>query len=137
LPSKEEKDEELEEYSNKIIQFIYKKKLPNVNEKIEVVINILELIKNVIKTPETVIIHSWFDTKEDLINELDDHILKFIKEDFSKVEDLIVLFAPTSDLQEISLDSGWGKQYLIISERFDSAINDLIEEFKLKLKYRR
>ena len=124
------------QYVNRINQLIYKKTLVNVNEKIEIVINILELIKEIIKAPETEIIHSWFDTKEDLINELDNHILKLTEEDFSKIEDLIILFAPTSDLQEISIDSGWGKQFLIISERFDSAIKDLIKEFNIKLKFR-
>jgi len=116
----------------RINKYIYKKKLENVNEKIELVINILELIKEFIKAPETDIIRSLFDTKEDVINELDNHILKLTKEDFSNIEDLIILFAPTSDLQEISLSSGWGKLFLIISEKFDSAIKDLIEEFNLK-----
>ncbi|MFW9875455.1 MAG: hypothetical protein ACFFG0_20300 [Candidatus Thorarchaeota archaeon] len=55
-----------------------------------------------------------------------------MKEDLSKIKDLIILFAPTSDLQEISLDSGWSELFLIISERFDSVIKDLIEEFNIK-----
>ena len=102
------------------------------NEKIEVVINILESIKEMIKSPETNILHSRFDTKEDVITKLDNHILKITKEDFSNIEELIILFAPTSDLQEISLDSGWGQLFLKISKRFDSAIKDLIEEFNIK-----
>ena len=134
LPLPKKTDELLEENSlrNRINKYIYEKKLENVNKKIEVVINILELIKEIIKAPETDIIRSYFDTKEDVINELDTHILKLTNEDFSKIEDLIILFAPTSDLQEISLDSGWGQQFLIISERFDGAIKDLIGEYNLK-----
>ena len=82
-------------------------------------------------------IRSLFDTKEDLISELEDHILKLKNEDFSKIKDLIILFAPTSDLQEISLDSGWVKLFLIISEKFDCVIKDLIEKFKLKAIFKR
>ncbi|KKM76430.1 hypothetical protein LCGC14_1380260 [marine sediment metagenome] len=89
-------------------------------------------MKNVIKSPETDIFRSRFDTRGQVIDELDNHIQKLMKEDFSRIENLIILFAPTSDLQEISLSSGWGKQFLTISERFDGAINDLIEFYNLK-----
>lgn len=102
------------------------------NLNIETIINILELIKKYIAAPETNLIHSIFNTKEDVMNELNNHIQKLKMEDFSKIEDLIILFAPTSDLQEISLDSGWSKKFLEISENFDLAIKDLIEEFNLK-----
>ena len=127
-------NELLEEYStkNRINEYIHEKKLENVNEKIEVIVHILELIREFIKAPGTDMIRSVFDTEKDLINELDIHIHKLTKEDFSKIEDLIILFAPTSDLQEISIDSGWGEIFLIISEKFDFAIKNLIEEFNLK-----
>ena len=75
--------------------------------------------------------HSQFDSKEELIQEIENHIQKLKNEDFSKVEDLITLFAPTGEFQEISIDSGWSKLYLILSERFDNAIKELIEEFNL------
>jgi hypothetical protein len=52
-------------------------------------------------------------------------------EDFSKIEDLIILFAPTSDLQEISIDSGWATLFLEISEKFDLTIKELIKIFDL------
>ena len=106
--------------------------MENINEKIEAVIDILEFIKKIIKGPETNILRSWFDTKEDIISELDSHILKLKKEDFSTLGELIILFAPTSDLQEISLDSGWGHLFLSISKKFDSAIEELIEDFNIK-----
>ena len=127
-------NELLEEYStkNRINEYIQEKKLENVNDKIEVIVHILELIREFIKAPGTDMIRSVFDTEKDLINELDNHIQKLTKEDFSKFEDLIILFAPTSDLQDISIDSGWGEIFLIISDKFDFAIKDLIEEFNLK-----
>jgi DNA replicative helicase MCM subunit Mcm2 (Cdc46/Mcm family) len=126
-------NELLEEYStkNRINEYIQEKKLENVNDKIEVIVHILELIREFIKTPGTDMIRSVFNTEKDLIKELDKHIHKLSKEDFSKIEDLIILFAPTSDLQEISIDNGWGEIFLIISEKFDFAIKNLIEEFNL------
>ncbi|MFX0021892.1 MAG: hypothetical protein ACFE9S_06165 [Candidatus Hermodarchaeota archaeon] len=111
---------------------MYEKKIKHTNEKIEAIINILEFLKEIIKAPETDLLHSTFNTAEDLINELDNHVLKLTKEDFSKIDDLIILFAPTSDLQEVSIDSGWEKLYINISERFDIAINNLIDEYNLR-----
>ena len=104
----------------------------NINKKIGLIIDILESIKTRIKSPVTNLIRSQFDSQEEIINELDNHILKIKSEDFSNLGELIILFAPTSDLQEISIDSGWGDLFLSIAERFDSAIKELIEEFDIK-----
>jgi hypothetical protein len=132
LPDKNNGLLEEDSFRKEINEYINKKNLENVNGKIKVVIIILELLKGIMDDPETDVLHSTFDTKEEIIDELDRNILKLRSEDFSMIEDLIILFSPTSDLQEISLDSGWGKQFLIISERFDSAIKDLIGEYNLE-----
>jgi hypothetical protein len=132
LPDKNNGLLEEDSFRKEINEYINKKNLENVNGKIKVVIIILELLKGIMDDPETDVLHSTFDTKEEIIDELDRNILKLRSEDFSMIEDLIILFSPASDLQEISLDSGWGKQFLIISERFDSAIKDLIGEYNLE-----
>ncbi len=116
-----------------IDKFINEKKLPNINDKIMVIINILEVVKEIIKATDTDFIWTGFDSEEEIINELDHHILKLKMEDFSEIEDLIVWFLPTADIQEISLSSGWNDQYLFISEIFDKAIKDLNEKFNLKI----
>jgi hypothetical protein len=97
------------------------------DKKITAVIEIIETIKTIIETKETNIMYSTFDSIEDLVFELDTHVHKLNDKDFSKISDLILLFAPTSDLQEISMSSGWGKQFLEISERFDHAIKELLD----------
>jgi hypothetical protein len=35
---------------------------------------------------------------------------------------LIVLFAPTGPIQEVSISSGWGNEFLDLAERFDRAV---------------
>ena len=35
--------------------------------------------------------------------------------------DVAVLFAPTGPMQEVSLSSGWGQQFLVLATRFDAA----------------
>jgi hypothetical protein len=106
--------------------------LENIDNDETVLIEILEAIKKLILEPKTNLTWSTFDSKNDLIFEIDAHIQKLKLRDFSKVKDLILLFAPTSDFQEISLSSGWGNRYLDISERFDTAIEALCEKFDLK-----
>ncbi len=106
--------------------------MENTNEKIKAVVKILELIDKKLKSPEMNLLHSKFETKEDIISELENHILKLKREDFSKIGELIIFFSPTSDLQEISIDSGWGDLFLSIAERFDTTIKELIEEFDIK-----
>jgi len=106
--------------------------LENIDNNETVLIKILEIVKKLILEPRTDISWSTFDSKDELIFEIDTHIQKLKLEDFSKVKDIILLFAPTSDFQEISLSSGWSNHYLNISERFDIAIRNLCEKFQLK-----
>ena len=106
--------------------------MENVDNNETILIEILEAVKKLILEPRTDLTWSNFDSKDELIIEIDTHIQKLKLEDFSKVQDLILLFAPTSDFQEISLSSGWSNHYLNISERFDVAIKRLCEKFKLK-----
>ena len=97
-----------------------------------VLIEILEAIKKLILKPQTDLTWSTFDNKDDLVFEIDTHIQKLKLQDFSILKNLILLFAPTSDFQEISLSSGWGNHYLNIAERFDIAIKRLCEKYELK-----
>ena len=106
--------------------------MENIDNDKTVIIDILETVKELILEPKTDISWSIFNSKDELIIEIDAHIQKLKLRDFSKVTDLILLFAPTSDFQEISLSSGWGNRYLKISERFDVAINGLCKKFQLK-----
>ena len=106
--------------------------MENIDNNETILNEILETIKKLILEPRTDISWSTFDNKDELIMEIDAHIQKLKLRDFSKVKDLILLFGPTSDFQEISLSSGWGNQYLNISERFDIAIEGLCEKFQLK-----
>jgi len=106
--------------------------LENIDNIDTVIIEILESVKKLILEPRTDISWSTFDSKDELIFEIDTHIQQLKLEDFSKVKDLILLFAPTSDFQEISLSGGWSNHYLNLSERFDIAIEDLCKRFQLK-----
>ncbi|MHA2007999.1 MAG: hypothetical protein ACXABO_12195 [Promethearchaeota archaeon] len=97
----------------------------DVNENLIKLLNeIMELVGN----RDTNMIWSSIDTKEELILELENYILRFQNNNFSSLDQLIGLFLPTGDLQEIALSSGWGEEYLSISKKFDELIQVILKK---------
>ena len=64
---------------------------------------------------------SWED-REAALAEVDEHIATLER---GSVPDLSVLFLPTGPIQEVSLSSGWGSEFLSLAERFDREIAKL------------
>ena len=60
---------------------------------------------------------SWLDQGQ-AVNEIDS-ILAEMEND--SLPDCRVLFAPTGPIQEVSLSSGWGDEFLELADRFDEA----------------
>lgn len=60
---------------------------------------------------------SWND-QEQALSEIDS-ILAQLKA--GSVPDIEVLFAPTGPIQEVSISSGWSREYLELARRFDEA----------------
>jgi DNA polymerase/3'-5' exonuclease PolX len=58
---------------------------------------------------------SWRDQNQ-AISEIDSIITEF---ENGSVPDIGALFAPTCPIQEISLSSGWGHEFIELAERFD------------------
>ncbi|MHA1191503.1 MAG: hypothetical protein ACTSP9_04315 [Promethearchaeota archaeon] len=96
-----------------------------INEKINIVINVLKKTKAVIKNTNTDVAWSRFESEEEVIAALDKYIEKLLSHDFDNLRDLIIFFAPTGSLQEISISSGWGAEYLALASEFDTSINEL------------
>lgn len=63
---------------------------------------------------------SWID-QEDALAELD-AILAVLRSGGRPNLSMGILFAPTGPMQEVSLSSGWGQEFLALAERFDGAI---------------
>ena len=61
---------------------------------------------------------SWTDQQAALA-EIDEIIATLRR---GSVPDISVLFAPTGPIQEVSLSSGWGRDFLLLAERFDAAL---------------
>ena len=64
---------------------------------------------------------SWEDSTAALA-ELDRHIVAIESGELPKRHELTILFAPTGPIQEVSLSSGWGSQFLTVAERFAATV---------------
>ena len=95
----------------------------DINENL---IKLLNKIIELVSTRDTNMVWSTYDTKEVLILELKNYIQRLQNNDFSPIEQLINLFLPTGDLQEIAISSGWGEEYLSISKKFDVLIQVIL-----------
>lgn len=64
---------------------------------------------------------SWRDQAAALAT-LDKHIAAIEDGRLPARLELTVLFAPTGPIQEVSLSSGWGPEFLAVASRFDAAV---------------
>jgi hypothetical protein len=65
---------------------------------------------------------SWRNTTE-AQSEIDSLISRLESGNPPGRSDVAVLFASTGDIQEVSLSSGWGKQFLEVAEKMDAAVD--------------
>lgn len=85
-------------------------------------ISILGKILDKLSLPDCDILWSHYDSQADAVADLNDHIEQLKKFDFTRIDDLKLLFAPTGDLQEISISNGWEDEFLEQAILFDRAI---------------
>lgn len=64
--------------------------------------------------------YCYYESPAQLIGVLDQYIEEIEQGNIKVIEDLAVEFAPTSSLQEHSLNNGWSDEYLKIAKEFDS-----------------
>ena len=67
---------------------------------------------------------SWNDAQE-ADAEIERQLQRIEQADYSDLFNLQVLYAPTGPIQEVSLSSGWGNEFLVVAARFDNEIQRL------------
>ena len=92
-------------------------------------INMFGLIKVLRKTrkflalPDNCFLWSqWPDTNAALA-EIDKVIAHLEMGIILNKQELVLLFAPTGQIQEVSISSGWAEEFLALAERFDDEIS--------------
>lgn len=89
----------------------------------ESLVHVLEDAKALVSREGNDFAWSTWKDREHAISEIDGYIAKVRQGDRSLYSDLWMMFAPTGDLQEVSLSSGWAQEFLELASRFDSMKN--------------
>jgi hypothetical protein len=88
------------------------------NELVEV----LRETREFLARPDNNFIWSHWDGAADALREFDALVAQIESGDTSRRSDLELLFAPTGSIQEVSISSGWGEEFLTLSARLDAVI---------------
>ena len=85
-------------------------------------ISVFEETRELIADPGNDFAWSSWAGREDAIEEVDGILSALRSGVLPGKLSMVVLFAPTGPLQEVSLSSGWGGEFLALAERFDEAM---------------
>ena len=88
-------------------------------------VSVLRETQAIFRRPENDFVWSEWDDANEAISEIESHIAAIERDDASMLWDLALLFAPTGSIQEVSLSSGWGDEFLSLAKRFDQAAEGL------------
>ncbi|MDA0159454.1 hypothetical protein OM076_04190 [Solirubrobacter ginsenosidimutans] len=83
-------------------------------------IDVLLEARRLIALPGNDLSWSSFVDQESALAEIDRHIER-VRAGGSDTGSMAVLFLPTGPIQEVSVSSGWGDEFLALAARFDSA----------------
>ncbi len=109
-----------------LFRLFYKKKTNH--DKIQLaqeLIGILKAVKANIHE-DSDCMWSYFETPHQAQNEIDQYVAELEVGNLSSLIDISTHFAPTSGYQELSLQNGWGDEYMKLSERFDKIQSKLM-----------
>lgn len=86
---------------------------------------ILNETKALISRSTTDLSHADWADAEEALREIDFHIAKLHNGELDGLPRLRLLFAPTGQLQDVSIDSGWGEEFRELAARFDAAVEGI------------
>ncbi len=92
------------------------------NNAKEELLEVLKETRELLALPDNDFGWSSWDNVEDALAEFDQTISSIEADRYSRLSKLTTLFAPTGSIQEVSISSGWGKKFIEVSEKFDTAL---------------
>lgn len=84
-------------------------------------IAVFEAARRLAGNPANRFVYSGWNDETEAVNEING-VLARLKSGTSAFSCLPVFFAPTGPLQELSLDSGWGDEFIALANLFDEAM---------------
>ncbi len=88
-------------------------------------LEVLNETKRLLARPENDFAWSSWASAADALKEIDALIETIDRGEKPERIAISVLFAPTGPIQEVSVSSGWGDEFLVVAERFDRALSAL------------
>ncbi|WP_265592513.1 hypothetical protein [Verrucomicrobium sp. BvORR034] len=83
---------------------------------------ILRETRTLVALPGNDFVWTRWENAAEALAELDAFLADLHTGTLSQWCDLEMLFAPTGQLQELSMSSGWGERYLHLAARFDAVL---------------
>jgi hypothetical protein len=101
------------------------------NTPTDQIVDVLREVLVLLSRPGTDVRYSGYESAKDAAVDVRGHLAGLITCDLARVGALMHLFAPTGALQEISINSGWGGSFMLLSAQFDAAIDQMRQRGEL------
>ncbi len=85
-------------------------------------VEILREARSLLALPGNDFVWSGWENADEALHEIDNLISAVEAGTLPDRLDISVLFAPTGSIQEVSLSSGWGQEFLELAARFDEVM---------------
>jgi len=89
---------------------------------IKIAVEQISRLVHLLSLPSTDVCWSTYNNASEAIDELKLLKIGIEKQDKNAIDRMLLLLAPTASLQEISLSSGWGEEFLTIAEILETAL---------------
>jgi len=96
--------------------------LPPLFDSKQKLIAILRETRNFLARPENDFAWSSWKDAQAALREIDGLISRIESGNLPNRSEITFLFLPTSDIQEVSVSSGWGQEFLELANRLDVAV---------------
>ena len=81
---------------------------------------LLRRIRALLARPTTNLLRTPYNTVQEALDDFDSYIRDVESGTDKRLHELGVLFLPTSELQDLAIDSGWGDEFLEIADAYDA-----------------
>lgn len=93
------------------------------NTKHHKLLEVLRNARELLARPDNDFAWSSWHGAEDAMREIDGLIVRIEAGSLPERSDVTVLFLPTGPIQEVSVSSGWGREFLALADRLDAAVD--------------
>lgn len=94
----------------------------SMNDRRQRLIDVLREAREFLARPDNDFAWSSWEDAAAALREIDGIVSRIESGDMPKRSDIELLFLPTGWIQEVSVSSGWGREFVELASRFDAAI---------------